>query len=136
MRRVVTDTNIFISAFVFGGTPLRFVEFARQKRFLMVTSPVLLDELDETLRGKFRWSIAAVDKLRSGLEQLCEIVSTVPIIQAVAADPDDDRVLECAIVAAADCIVSGDRHLLDLGSYEGVPVQTVRQFLDQLLPAT
>jgi len=49
-------------------------------------------------------------------------------------DPDDDRVLECAVAGHADYIVSGDRHLLKLGSYDSIPILTVRQFLDTIQP--
>jgi predicted nucleic acid-binding protein len=48
----------------------------------------------------------------------------------VREDPDDDRVLECAVAGEADYMVSGDRHLLKLGSYGGIPILTVRQFMD------
>ena len=50
-------------------------------------------------------------------------------------DPDDDRVLECAVAGGADYIVSGDRHLLKLGVYEGVAILTVRQFMDRINPS-
>ena len=55
-------------------------------------------------------------------------------LAVVKDDPDDDRVLECAIAGHADSIVSGDRHLLKLGAYEGIPIATVRQFMDKLKP--
>ena len=52
------------------------------------------------------------------------------------ADPDDDRVLECAVAGRADYIVSGDRHLLKLGSYDDIPILTVRQFLNKIEPTS
>jgi predicted nucleic acid-binding protein len=50
----------------------------------------------------------------------------------VASDPDDDKIIEAAVVGKADAIVSGDHHLLDLVAVEGIPVLSVRQFLERL----
>jgi uncharacterized protein len=51
-------------------------------------------------------------------------------LEVVRDDPDDNRVLECAVTGRADYVVSGDRHLLRIGAYEGIPILTVRQFMD------
>jgi putative PIN family toxin of toxin-antitoxin system len=134
MIRIVADTNIFISALMFGGLPGSFLDLAFQGSFLLVTSPTLLDELDEKLRMKFELPPTDADLIRSRLESISEIVSTVPALAVVKDDPDDDRVLECAIVGRADYIVSGDRHLLKLGSYNEIPIITARHFMDTLKP--
>jgi uncharacterized protein len=63
------------------------------------------------------------------------VVSTIKRLAVIVDDPDDDRVLECAIAGRADFIVSGDRHLLKLGSYDGVSILTVRNFLDRINPS-
>jgi len=132
MIRVVADTNIFISALMFGGLPGTFLDLAFVKSFQLVTSPVLLDELDEKLRGKFEVSSEDAALIRARL-QSCALVMTPGIaLKVIEEDPDDDRVLECAVAAEADYVVSGDRHLLKLGSYEGIPITTVRQFMDAI----
>ena len=132
MIRVVADTNIFISALMFGGLPGTFLDLAFVKSFQLVTSPVLLDELDEKLRGKFEVSSEDAALIRERL-QSCALVMTPGIaLKVIEEDPDDDRVLECAVAAEADYVVSGDRHLLKLGSYEGIPITTVRQFMDAI----
>jgi putative PIN family toxin of toxin-antitoxin system len=135
MTRVTVDTNVLISALLFQGLPGRFLALALASRFQLITSPVLLDELDEKLRFKFLWSPAKTTQIRNELEILCDVVSTINHLAVIAEDPDDDRVLECAIAGMADCIVSGDRHLLKLGSYDGIPIVTVRDFMDQIEPA-
>jgi putative PIN family toxin of toxin-antitoxin system len=106
------------------------------RAFLLVTSSALLDELDEKLRDKFEVSAADAGFIRAKLEQVCELVSVSESLSIIKDDPDDDRVLECAVAGRADCIVSGDRHLLRLGSYEGVTICTVRQFFDRISLAT
>lgn len=70
------------------------------------------------------------------LRNLCQVVESVEHLRVVFRDADDDRVLECAMAGAADFIVTGDRHLLDLGSYQTVRIVTVRQLMDILLPAS
>jgi putative PIN family toxin of toxin-antitoxin system len=130
--RVVADTNIFISALMFGGLPGTFLDLAFAGSFLLVASPILLDELDEKLRLKFELLPADADLIRTRIEAVADIVSATVTLSVIKADPDDDRVLECAVTGRADAIVSGDRHLLNLGSYEGIRIITVRQFMDQI----
>jgi uncharacterized protein len=132
--RVVADTNIFISALMFGGLPGSFLDLAFSHAFRLVTSPILLDELDEKLRNKFDLSAADAELVRIKLESSVEIVSSLETLSVVKDDPDDDRILECAIAGHANYIVSGDRHLLKLTSYAGIPILTVRQFMDSITP--
>jgi putative PIN family toxin of toxin-antitoxin system len=134
MTRVTVDTNVLISALVFQGLPGKFLALALAGAFQLITSPILLDELDEKLRFKFLWSPVKADQARSVLEALCDVVSTTDSLAVIQNDPDDDRVLECAVAGRADTIVSGDRHLLKLGSYDGIAILTVRQFMDQISP--
>ena len=108
MTRAVLDTNILISAILFKGIPGRLLELAISGSFRAVTSPTLLDELDEKLRGKFQLPGADANRVRSSLEELCEVVSTIDHLYIIKDDPDDDPVLECAIAGRADFIVSGD----------------------------
>ncbi len=130
MIRVVADTSIFISALMFGGLPGTFLTLALEGSFTLITSPTLLDELDEKLRMKFGATDSDANLIRVKLEAAAQVVSTTPTLKVVLEDPDDDRVLECAIAVRADCIVSGDRHLLRLGAYENIALLTVRQFMD------
>ena len=134
MIRALFDTNVFISAILFGGVPGQLLDHAIASRFKLVTSPILLDELDRKFREKFHWNTSDVAESRHDLERLCEVVSTTEALHIVLANPDDDRVLEAATAGRADCIVSGDKHLLSLGSFRGIPILTARQFLDILYP--
>lgn len=130
MLRVVADTNIYISALMFGGAPGIFLDLAFKRAFALMTSTVLLDELDEKLRGKFAIAPADAQPIRARLEGIAHLVAPGFVLHVVTDDPDDDRVLECAVEAEADFIVSGDRHLLQLGSYNRTTILTVRQFLN------
>jgi uncharacterized protein len=117
MIRVVADTNVFISALLFGGLPAAFLDLAFEGAFLLITSPILLDELDDKLLNKFDLLPSRVDQIRTKFERTCELVSTTPSLCIVKNDPNDDRVLECAIAGRVSYVVTGDRHLLHLNSY-------------------
>ena len=68
--------------------------------------------------------------MRTRLENLAEVVEPQKTLRVIAEDPDDNRVLECSLDGKADVIVSGDRHLLKVGKYQGISIVTVRQFLE------
>jgi len=130
MIRVVTDTNVFISALMFGGLPGIFLDLAFSHAFTLATSPLLLDELDEKLRSKFHVSVTDTTMIRARLEKTALLIEPGFTLDAVTEDPVDIRVVECAVASKANYIVSGDRHLLKLGIYQGISILTVRQFLE------
>jgi putative PIN family toxin of toxin-antitoxin system len=134
MPRVVVDTNVFISAYLFGGVPGRFLRAGLEGYFSLLTSEVLLDEPDEKLASKFQMDEGDRSLIQEELRAAAEIISSRISLQAIAEDPDDDRVLECAVAGVADCIVTGDRYLLKLKSYGGIAILTLRQFHDQFFP--
>lgn len=128
--RVVLDTNVLVSAVVFGGPPGRIIGFASQGRLRLVLSPATIDEFRRVLRGKFRFPDAAVYRAETLLRKVSlPVVEPEVSVDVLRDDPDDNRVLEAAIAGSADCIVSGDRHLLELESFRGIPILTPREFL-------
>lgn len=133
--RVVLDTNTIISGLLWKGAPHAVLGLIEQGRISPFISPPLITELREVLeRPKFKLHLEAVaetpDNALGRYLQYAEIVdvSTTPPL-VVARDPDDDQVLACAVAASVDYIVSGDRHLLDLGSYQGVPILNAADFM-------
>jgi uncharacterized protein len=130
--RVVIDTNVFISALMFGGLPGALLDLALIKPFTMLTSEVLLDELHEKLCGKFRVSAEDAHLIRARITASAEIITPKETLNVITDDPDDNRVLECAVSGKADVMVSGDRHLLTLGSYQAIPILRVREFMERL----
>jgi putative PIN family toxin of toxin-antitoxin system len=135
MIRVVADTNIYISAVMFGGLPGSLLDLGLLQAFTLVISPPLLDELEDKLRVKFKVTPADAAAIRARLEATAEVVVPRVALDVIKDDPDDNRVLECAVAGAANYIVSGDRHLLKLRAYEGLPILTVRQFLSEITSA-
>ena len=96
-----------------------------------MTSTVLLEELRRVLEEKMGFS---PESLREALEiviEHSEVVAPSCQFQVIHADPDDDRVLECAVEGKAEAIVTGDQHLLKLESFQSIPIVTPREFLLQ-----
>jgi uncharacterized protein len=129
--RVVLDTNVLVSALVFpGGIPEELYRRAIDgRRVVLITSPPLLAELGRVLTEKFGWQDDYVRAALAQLVRIGEVVEPVGRLSVVADDPDDDRVLEAASASGAAVIVSGDRHLLDLGRWGDVPILTPAAFL-------
>jgi putative PIN family toxin of toxin-antitoxin system len=113
------------------------LEAARARTLQLYTSAALLAEIEEVLqRPKFaqRLSVAGVAShtLVMGYAALAWLIEPRVIKPVVIADPDDDVVLACAVAARAEAIVSGDKHLIDLTEYEGIPILTAAQLLERL----
>ena len=131
--RVVLDTNILISAFVFpGGAPEFVYRAAIQRRIELVTSPVLLAELGRVLSGEFGWDPAMAEEVVRQIAQIGTIVRPTRHLSVIEADPDDDRALEAAVAGEADTIVSGDRHLIRLARWEGIRILKAPALLSEL----
>ncbi len=132
MTRVVADTNIYISALMFGGLPGMLLDLGLMHAIRLVISPALLDELQDKLRVKFGVLAQDAAAIRAKLESIGDLIVPAIVLDVVTDDPDDNRVLECAVTGRADYIVSGDRHLLKLKEHAGIPILTAREFLDRL----
>jgi putative PIN family toxin of toxin-antitoxin system len=96
----------------------------------IATSKVLLDELSRVLRDRFEYSGEKVAEIRQRLERLCTLVEPAERITGCS-DPDDDRVLECAVAAKAGFIVTGDNALLRLNPFRNIQILTAAQLLDR-----
>jgi len=125
---VVLDTNVIISALLSaGGTPAQIIDLWEAGTIDVATSAPLLDELKRALDYKQvkKYLKLAPDEINTLLGRwstLSIYVEPEVELDVVEDDPDDNRVLECAIVAEANYIISGDKHLLDLGEYLGIEV--------------
>ena len=135
--KVVLDTNVVISAtLIRGGNEDRILRAWRRRRFDLVLSPPILEELGRALfyekLQKFRWmSEDEVAALLQALAQGSELVSGPTAVRA-SRDPDDDKFIAAALEGEAEYVVTGDHDLLDLDPYEGVRIVTPAAFLTML----
>ncbi len=137
MIRAVLDTNIIVSGLLWGGLPGLVFQAARDELFVAILTESLLSETINVLaRDKFAEQLAArqinLATLTMQYRAAAEIVEAADVPTGVVRDPKDVMVLACAVGGKADCIVSGDKDLLTLVSYEQIPILTTAQFLDRL----
>jgi uncharacterized protein len=130
--RVVFDTNIYISALAIpGGNAEDAYLEAIRGRFQLFTSIAILTETARVLQTKFDW---AEDRTRRAIQDISETAMVLrprPTLHLLRDEPDN-RILECAIAAQADWIVTGDRHLLSLKSYADSTIVSLADFLTGL----
>lgn len=130
--RLVVDTNVLVSAFLWQGTPGRLIELAAEKEIELFASRTLLDELAATLaKKKLAKPLLATgltaDQMLRHYRRLVTLVTARQFVQQVSRDADDDAVLACALAARADLIVSGDDDLLVLKDFQSIPIVTAAQ---------
>lgn len=125
--RLVLDTNTVISGFLWRKAPRLIIDAALDGRVTLATSSALIDELTDVItRIKFFRRITeqglTVDALIERYVTIADLIAPAQIRRVVPADADDDHVLACALAAQADLIVSGDKHLRNLKSWQGMPI--------------
>jgi putative PIN family toxin of toxin-antitoxin system len=129
---VTADANIYISALEFAGVPLQILDHARRGAVRLYVSEPILDDVRRVLRDKFLWQPDLLDEALAELGAFTVKVEPAVTLHVVEADPDDDRVLECAVAAGSRYIVTGDKDLLRLGSYNAIQILKAADFLKLL----
>jgi len=127
--RVVFDTNILFSSVGWLGNPHQCVQAARQGKCLSVTCEQILVELTEKLQLKRGLDAQKATEIADEIRAFSKGVAIPGTLKVVPADPDDDAVVECAVAGQAQFLVSGDRHLLGLGNYQGIQIVKAAEFL-------
>ena len=138
--RIVLDTNQHISAIIRpNGHPAQIVKLWRIGLIELAISPFILEEFEAVvhrprIQQKYNLSDADIAEYLEVLSTFAVIVPGAITVNAVPDDPDDDIIIACAIEAEADMIISGDQHLLSLGSYQGIPIVKAVDFLRGYVP--
>lgn len=131
MPRVVLDTNVYISAYGFGGKPAEVLRAAIAGECTLLTSPAILTEVADKLYAVLGFDDEHVRAVIMQVSRIAEIVRPEAHLTVVSDEPDN-RILECAVAGEAGLIVSGDHHLLDLGAYHGIRILRPAAFLAEL----
>ena len=132
--RVVIDTNVLISAAFWPGKPHRLLDLVRHRDVHCVTSDPLLAEFFRILtdpQKAFGLAACEAEEIVAEVRALATVVSPATSVK-LCRDPDDDQVLECAVEGKVAYVVTGDKDLLDLGQFAGIPILSVAEFLDAL----
>jgi len=125
--KIVLDANVVIAAFASRGLCESILELCFHSHEI-VLSQELLDEILRNLRQKIKLSGGIVEDIDNFLREHSSIVSPIPLAADLCRDPDDVKILGLAVAANADCIVTGDKDLLVLKQFQGVPIVTPRSF--------
>ena len=134
--RVVFDTNIVISGRLWSGAPRHALNITDAGQAKLLVSEPMVDELKDVIaRPKFAGRLQFIGKSADQVVidhlRFTEVIDAKPIAATILEDPDDDIVLACAQSGNADCIVSGDPHLLHLELFANIPILTVHAFLER-----
>lgn len=129
MKQVVLDTNIYISAILFGGKPQKIIELARENKIKLLISEYILWEIREVLRNKFNVPDVRLNILEHDILSLAKLVKVRSSIGKIKTHPADNAILACAVDGGGEVIVSGDKHLLSLEEYEGIKIVLPSKFL-------
>jgi len=132
LLRVVLDTNIFVSSIFWRGNPHKIVEKALNKEIQIFVSVNIIDELEKVLKRDFEEPEEYIEKQINLILEYSEVVKTDVKVNIVKEDPDDNKIIECAISANADYIITGDNHLLKLKEHRGIKILNPADFLRKL----
>ena len=137
MQRAVIDTNTWVSGLVWTGTPREVIQLVLRRELRCCISNELIEELERVLnyprieKVLRKRGLIATD-LVGDIRLVCDLVFAPHLRQPICRDPDDDVILSCALAVQADLIISGDQDLLVLRSFQGIPILTANEALEQM----
>jgi hypothetical protein len=139
--QVVIDTNLIVSAFLWGGLPGKLISLLLSYDVPMLTTQALIDELEATLRkpkfnGRFQAKGITSAELMDEYRQIMQLVTPAQIPNDSVRDPKDRIVLAAAVGGSASHLISGDKDLTTLQLYNAIRIVTATQFLALLPPFT
>lgn len=138
MIKTVVDVNILVSGRISSrSSPAKIIDLWQKRKFVLVTSKEILKELQRVLNypkitKKYHLSKEKIDEYIRGFFAFSEVCSPTERISVIEDDSKDNKFIEAAISTRADFIVSGDKHLLNLGKYQRVGILTAKEFLREL----
>jgi len=132
--RVVLDTNVIVSALNFPGNERLVLELALRGRFELCLSRFILEEVAGVLTRKFDWDGEHTAQVLQGIENAATVIDPARLSELIEGGHADNRIVECAVAANADYLVTGDRrHLLPIGEHRGTRIVNAPRFLSALV---
>ena len=131
--RVVLDTNVMVSALNFPGNERLVLELALRGRFECYLSRFILEEVAGVLTRKFDWDEERTAQVLQAIENGATVIDPPRLPELIEDGHADNRILECAVAANADYLITGDRrHLLPIGEHQGTRIINAPRFLSAL----
>jgi putative PIN family toxin of toxin-antitoxin system len=131
--RVTLDTNVYVSAFEFQGMGRRLLHMAVDGDIEVAVSSAIIRETLRVLREKFDWDGYRLNDAKQQILGLARLVEPAQTLDAVKDDPDDNRIVECAVEAGSAYIVTKDKDLLRMGEYGGIKMIRPADFLKRVM---
>lgn len=130
MIKVVLDTNIIVSAIVFGGKPRDIIYLIQEKEFEAYVSPFILYELKEVLTKKFNFNDEKLKESEDLIKESFIIISPRTTVKVIKSYLIDNKILEVAVEAKADYLITGDKkHILKLKKVKKTKIVSAEEFL-------
>lgn len=122
--RIVLDTNVYIAAAINirGFSEEILQRITKSNSFVLITSEEILLEIERKLTVKFHWSEEDVNRFTARIRRYAETIEITEKISVVTRDPEDNKILECALAGNADLIVTLDQDLIKLKSFKGIAI--------------
>ena len=135
--KAVLDTNVLVSGTFWTGKSFEIIKLLELKGLGLILSKELIDEYNETINSeeiidKIENKNLIVNEIIKKIISEAEIVEPSQKFEVVKGDPDDNKILECAVEGKADFIVSQDSHLLKLREFHGIRIMSPEEFLEML----
>lgn len=131
MRRVTADTNVLVSALIYRrGKPFQLLRMALEGEISLAISQSIIEETLDVLSRKFGIRPEELPAYREVLVEAARTVQPAVLLDVVKDDPDDNRILECAVSAGSDYIVTGDKDLLRLKRYDSIRILSISAYLE------
>jgi len=129
--KVVLDTNVYVSAVLFGGKSEKIRKLSKEKKIELLVSEAIIAEVAEVLRRKFDWESWQISQIIDEIRETATLVIPHQTLSVIKEDKDDNRILECAVEGKAQYIISGDKcHLLPLKEYRDMKILSPAEFLE------
>lgn len=127
--RIVLDTNIYIAAGLKGEFSGKVLDkIIKSPDLVLVTSEEILSELEEKLQRKFVWQQERIGNLIAKIKESAQIAVGTERITKISRDPEDNKILECAVSGNADLIVSLDQDLIKLKKFRKIGIVHPKTF--------
>ena len=127
--KIVLDTNVWISAFIFKGVPLRVISFSGS-HYKIYSSIFLENELEDKLANKFLLEPKLLTELMDRFKNLTYFIECTTTLPSVCRDKDDNYILQICESCGASLLVTGDKDLLELKTFQNTQIISPSQFAE------
>lgn len=132
--RITVDTNVLISSLGWNGAEAAVIELVLESKLELCLSEQILGEFYRVSKyQKLGFNEEELDGFVGRILSHIVLVKPVQVLNVIIEDPEDNRIIECAVEGKAEYIITGDRHLLNLGQYEGIRIVRAPEFIRDYL---